>query len=245
MKKLVILMLLGISLSSCEIYDNDNYIRRHDDRLWSVANELYCYYGIGVIEGLEACVKIDDYIKADDEGRKDSRFSDVGFFASGNRYEIGSYYMVFPDSNSLFETGAVWECFNGNCGVRIECTGENEWTIGPSSKIVDKNSPYLIMRPENISYSAHADLLSRDSSHFCKWKYSVTGTYTEDRTYSAGFSANGMEFWWQASSYHASTSYSLEASGDFETIFRINGKDTDKCVMHNGGIDWDRSVTRL
>lgn len=245
MKKLLFLMILGISLSSCEIYDNGNYTRRQEDRLWSVANELYCNYGIGVIEGLEACVRIDDYIKADDEGRKDSRFSEIGFYATDNRYEIGSYFMVFPDSKSLFETGAVWECFNGNCAIRIECTRENEWTVGPSSKIVDKNSPYLIMRPENISYSAHANLLSRDSSFFCKWKYSVAGTYTEDAVYSAGFSANDMEFHWQSSSHYASTSYSLEAEGDFETIFRINGKDTDKCVMHNANGGWDRNVTRL
>ena len=113
MKKLLTLMFLGLALTSCEISDNDDWARRHEDRIWSVTNELYCNYGLGNIEGMEACIKIDDYIKADNEGKKNSRFSDIGYFATDDRYEIGNYYEVYPDGKSILETGAVWECLNG------------------------------------------------------------------------------------------------------------------------------------
>ncbi len=245
MKKFLTLMILGISLTSCEIYDNDNWVRRHEDRIRSIASNLYTNYGRGNIEGMDACIKIDDYIKADDGGKKDSRFSDIGYFATDNRYEIGNYYKVYPDGKSIMETGAVWECINGYSMIRIECIGENEWTITPSTKVTEEDYFYSYMKPEDISYSAHAELVSKDTSMFCRWKYSVEGTYTEDSTYSARFSAEDLEFWWQESSYHGTVSYSLAASGIFEAVFRINGKDTDRCVIRNKGTDWDQTVTRL
>lgn len=245
MKKLLTMIILGITLTSCEIYDNGNCLRRHEDHIWSVTGELFSSYGRGNIEGMEACIKIDDYIKADNEGKKDSRFSDIGFFATDNRYEIGDYYKVLPDGKSIMETGAVWECINGYITIRIECIGENEWAITPSPKSAGRNYPYSYIKPENISYSAHAVLVSKDSFLFCKWKYSVTGIYTEDSTYSARFGADDLDFWWQESSYHGTVSYTLAASGNFEAVFCINGKDTDRCVMHNNGTDWDRTISRL
>lgn len=238
-------MFLGLALTSCEISDNDDWARRHEDRIWSVTNELYCNYGLGNIEGMEACIKIDDYIKADNEGKKNSRFSDIGYFATDDRYEIGNYYEVYPDGKSILETGAVWECLNGYSSIRIECVGENEWVITPSPKTTGQDYTYSYMKPENIRYSAHAILVSRDPSLFCKWKYSVAGTYSEDSTYSARFSADDLEFWWQESSYHGTVSYSLAASGNFEAVFCIGGNDTDRCVMHITGSGWDRTITRL
>lgn len=236
MKKIVLLAGLYLLATSCVISEKD-----HDwtiyTRLSGMANTFYEISLGDAVLAMEQAAKIQEYMDASEQERKDIKFSGVGYYATENCYKIGDYYEVIPGSSGLFEKDSEWTIkqYYQASVYKAVCIKDSTWAV---TKVKDEDAEahkyyYYSVNPDKIDFMSEIHMTAGDSSGYHSWETSTEGKYIEDSTYSATFkTADTFTYKWNVSSSGGSNVYwSLTGIGTFETAYYINGTQKDWCKI--------------
>lgn len=241
MKKILGLLALCALATSCVI-ESGTSSNRNGYKLRGICQELWDASGISAAVAMEQAFRIQDFIDSDEEGRKDSRFSDIGYFPSEGYYEIKDLGRIYTDGKAIDEDGAYWRStVIGEGCLYIGYKGNGSWDVSYdySEKDAYNSCYYGIygLNPEGLEFTNTIRLLDTDQSGRHSWGSLINGVYKEDETYSAAFTTpSEIKFYWSTSSTSDSITTSLVADGKFHTEFFIAGYMKDFCdMMWSGG----------
>lgn len=243
MRKTAAILAICLMATSCVV--EKAHTHRQEYALHNMTGmfwEISCSQAVIALE--QAC-RIQDFINAGDEEKKDSRFSDIGYYASEGKYVIEYVGEFYPDGNDIGKPGSKWKSCNGACGsMTIECTGEKSWEIRPA---VEDNTYHYYGGPDigDIDYTTEVLMLSSESDGLHKWSVMTEGTYVENSTYSAEFRTPAEVIMsWKKESLGTSFTTSLMAKGRFHVSILIGGREADWCeyVTDNGKHSYTTSM---
>lgn len=232
MKKIILTAGLCILATSCVISDI-NHDRRISGRMSEIGISLYNISLEDAVIAMEQAARIQSFIDASEEERKDSRFNDIGYYAADNIYVIGDNIEIRPGTEGLFKLNSEWTINLKYCrAYKAVCIKDSTWTITNLNNEEYPDYSYGL-KSDKVSSQTEVRMTRGDSYGFHCWEASTEGIYAEDDTYSASFKNSApFNFKWKTSSSGGNSIYwSLMSEGLFETDFFINGIQNDWCKI--------------
>ncbi len=183
MKKITIitLTLLSLALASCKLEDGAWNTRMDASTLSLYGNELYKMAVVDTKENVADWLEIQNFLKLPAEAQNaDSNFSirrKISVKDEEGYIIVEGYGKITVSSTPLDEVGGVWSTEN----LKVECTGEEQWSIGVSYDYVERSG-------DRADFRAVLRSLSGSSLARKQWNLTVTdGVYDEGDGYSLTF----------------------------------------------------------
>lgn len=237
MKKIFGITFFALLLASCQIDDGQSP-GRNQSRLKSECNYLLRTTFDGPTEAFRQAMRIQDFISADEDGRKDPKFLDISYSTASDSYVIGQYGDITMNGKTLTETGAIWTVktrLNGT--VEILCCGEGLWNV----------RGVVSQQYQQTDYSIIFECQPEDYSLGTEFSLKYHGSLIEDSDYYINFeSREPMSCKWIASSELGTVSYRPSRKGVVEFRFIKAGRTLDSCyATYNGTGEAGLSVSLI
>lgn len=225
MRKIAILALASILFASCEL-DSPQMPPRENVPDYAA----YCmYYSLDCpLELFHQSMRIQEFIQADPEERKNSKYYDIAYYEASESYTVDDLGIFVPGGKALTDDGAEWIVANTykSREYHIRKVSSDSWEITPK---------YPESTDFNIGY--HPDFFltvkceSQELSEDAAFSVFLNGHCYEDSEYYVIFGdAKGLTAKWVAVSDKGTVSRVLSLIGSIELTFR-KGQDVLDTVI--------------
>lgn len=227
MKKFLSIMTCALLAVSCIIDSGDHIGRTEDEIVWRSESVLRMALDMP-LEGFYQSMRLQEFLNADDQERKDSKYSDIAYYYSDDCYEIKEFGRITPDGNQFSSEGAVWtvRCDTGT--YTLQALSDRSWKMAP-----DKNASYWNLSCEfNLSFILEDEALGPKS----KFKGTLEGSASDGTEYHIDFrSTDSFDFNWHISNVQGDTAHHSTRVGQIRLEFKKDKELLDWCTADFDG----------